>query len=496
MGLITISRGTFSGSKIVSELLAKELGYKLVCREDIVKKTDLFGIPVNKLQEAITKPPVANQRLKHLREVYLAYMRLQLCEMAINDKIIYNGHSGHLLMKGVPNILKIRVLGDMEFRINGVNKNLNLDREEAKIYIKNVDTERSKWTYSLFGRDWSDPMQYDLTLNLSEVPANKAVESIIAYLDSPEFKITGETTRALENLKLESLARVQIGKNSRTEKADIKVTAEKDYVNVIIPPKQADVVQDIFEVTKELGNNITVNCTIANTSILWIQEKYHMDTGTYRDILNLAKKMDAAVEMLRWEYNPGPLERFHNPPDIYNSGESTLKPEPSFSGCTDLQSGRVIDALIREGYSGGCSTVRGSSKNLYLSILHPKRYSLFVIDDLFLSKPPEVRKRKTAELIEDLAVHFKLPVLEPSELKSRISPGKKQKFFTAGCFIVAMVLFISVFFNHGQIIKLITDEANNTGKIIIITIMMVFVPAFAYAYSTITKTILRLFKIG
>ena len=54
MAIITVSRGTFSGGKILAERLAERLGYPCFSREEIMQDAaKSFGISENELSSAI-----------------------------------------------------------------------------------------------------------------------------------------------------------------------------------------------------------------------------------------------------------------------------------------------------------------------------------------------------------------------------------------------------------------------------------------------------------
>ena len=44
MPIITISRGSFSGGKMLAELVAKKLGYRCIDREHIIRKAAARGV--------------------------------------------------------------------------------------------------------------------------------------------------------------------------------------------------------------------------------------------------------------------------------------------------------------------------------------------------------------------------------------------------------------------------------------------------------------------
>ena len=57
MSVITISRGSFSGGKMLAECLAHRLGYRCVDRDVIVERAAASGVSQDELLDALLKPP-------------------------------------------------------------------------------------------------------------------------------------------------------------------------------------------------------------------------------------------------------------------------------------------------------------------------------------------------------------------------------------------------------------------------------------------------------
>jgi cytidylate kinase len=182
MAIITISRGTFSGGQSLAECIAEKLGYRCISREVLVKAAKQYGVPLEKLSKALEDAPGLLEHLTGERAHYLAYIRAVLCKEAKDDRMVYHGLVGHLLFRGLPHVLRVRVIANMEFRINGAMDRRHLSREEATQFIKKVDDKRSKWTKFLYGVDWRDPSLYDLVVNLDHI--NLQIGVIPHYMTS------------------------------------------------------------------------------------------------------------------------------------------------------------------------------------------------------------------------------------------------------------------------------------------------------------------------
>jgi len=225
MSIITISRGTFSGGKMLAEYLTQKLGYRCIDRDRIVERAAASGISQDNLRLAIEKPPTFLGQSGHTQYRYLALIQSALTAEVQNGKAIYHGLAGHLLLRGVPNVLRTRIIAPMEFRISMVRKQLNYSDSEAIAHIERMDRDRRKWTQFLYGMDWGDPSLYDMLLNLEHMSIEDAGEIICSALKQPRFEFTPECKRAMDDLALASLVRAELALDPSTSDLEMEVTA-------------------------------------------------------------------------------------------------------------------------------------------------------------------------------------------------------------------------------------------------------------------------------
>jgi len=71
MAVITISRGSFTGGKMLAQCLADNLGYRCVDRDVIVEKAAAYGVPQEELQNVLTRLLTFWERFGHKKYMYL-----------------------------------------------------------------------------------------------------------------------------------------------------------------------------------------------------------------------------------------------------------------------------------------------------------------------------------------------------------------------------------------------------------------------------------------
>jgi cytidylate kinase len=230
MAVITISRGSASGGRLLAEGVAANLGYGIVSREDVVHEAAKFGVSEEKLQEAILKPLGILDRLKYERTRFTAFIQTVLCEYAQQDNIVYHGNAGHLLLQGVSHVFCVRLIAPPSYRIRRLMEEKKMDPDEAARHIETVDQQRRAWTLFLYGVDPLDPDLYDLVINLKRIDLECAVELVVASIKRKEFETTEESNREMANLALAARVRAALAANEETASATVEVRAKDGVV--------------------------------------------------------------------------------------------------------------------------------------------------------------------------------------------------------------------------------------------------------------------------
>ena len=249
MAIITVSRGSFSGGKMLAECLADKLHYRCIDRDVIVERAAARGASQQELLDALLKPPGFLDRLRHKKYLYLALIQAALIEEVRHGSIVYHGNAGHLLLADAGPALRIRVIAPMDFRIQMCQQRLKLNESEARAYIAKVDDERRRWTRYLYGVDSQDPSLYDWVLNLERTTIPEAC-NIVAYMvrEQPCFHFGPECVAAMDNLALASQVKVALALDKQTEHLEFSITADGAKVSIKGHINEVDLIDDIRRV--------------------------------------------------------------------------------------------------------------------------------------------------------------------------------------------------------------------------------------------------------
>ncbi|MGB8771738.1 MAG: cytidylate kinase family protein [Candidatus Korobacteraceae bacterium] len=248
MPIITVSRGSFSGGKMVAEGVAQMLGYRCIDRDQIIQKAEAWGVSQDDLRTAMEKPPSFFGQSPQTRYRYLAFIQASLTEEARTGNAIYHGLAAHLLLGEGPRVLRTRIIAPMEFRIDQVQNRLRCDRKEAIAYIKKVDEDRRKWTKFLYDVDWTDASLYDVVLNLEQMNVQEACDLICSASKLKCFEFNPDSQRAMEDLAMASHVKANLAMDPATADRQFEVVAKGGSVSVkggIVNPDQAKIIGNI-----------------------------------------------------------------------------------------------------------------------------------------------------------------------------------------------------------------------------------------------------------
>lgn len=228
MPIITISRGSYSRGKEVAERVAEKLDYQCISRDILLEASAEFNIPEIKLIRALHDAPSVLERFTNGKERYVSYIRSALLQHIRKDNLVYHGLSGHFFLQNIPNVLKVRIIADMEDRVAEEMKREKISADKALYILKKDDEERRRWSLHLYGTDPWDSAMFDMVLHIKTLSVEDAIEMIIDTVRKPIFQTTPQARKITDDLAL--AAKVQTKLVALVPK--IKVNADDGVVYV------------------------------------------------------------------------------------------------------------------------------------------------------------------------------------------------------------------------------------------------------------------------
>ncbi|HJP31918.1 MAG TPA: cytidylate kinase family protein [Candidatus Latescibacteria bacterium] len=263
MAVITICRGSHAGGSVVATQLSEQLGYPILSREDVLSEAARdYGISEKELGKTLSGAPPFWQQVPGKRLAYVKCVTAVILDHVRDGNLVYHGITGHLLLADLPQVLRVRVIADMQYRIVATMQEEGLSQNEAVAYIQRVDKERSRWARLLYGVEWEDPSLYDMILNLGKIGPENACATIAGMAAQKEFEATPESQKGLDDVTLSCRVWATLAKNPDARGAGIEVTADDGAVVIGGTVNSVKTLELVPEIAQRVAGVKSLRCEI------------------------------------------------------------------------------------------------------------------------------------------------------------------------------------------------------------------------------------------
>lgn len=197
--VITIARGFGSGGKEIGTKLAAQLGIPCYESQILEMASDYSGINVKLFAEtdeklrggAIKKylsgihtdQVVTPSDKAFTSDANLFRIQSQLIrELAKTESFVIIGKCADYVLKDMDNVISIYIEAPRKDCVESIMNKMKVSEEEANRLIVKTDKYRSDYyKHYTNGNYWTNPVNYDLTLNSARIGRDKCVELIMQY---------------------------------------------------------------------------------------------------------------------------------------------------------------------------------------------------------------------------------------------------------------------------------------------------------------------------
>ncbi len=232
MRIITISNDRYTRGSEIAEKVASAIGYECVSRQIILSASKAFDVSETDLIKAIKEPPAILKMFSRERQRYMAYIKSTVADYMLKHDMVYHGLVGHPVIRGVSHVLKVRLIANLEARIGLEMDRENISKDQARKRIADIDEEKKRWGKAVYGMDITNPMLYDLTINVGHLNSDDiddAVGIIISMASHNKFQPNTYSINCMKNIALACRVRaVFIAKDPA-----VRITADKGTVYIL-----------------------------------------------------------------------------------------------------------------------------------------------------------------------------------------------------------------------------------------------------------------------
>jgi len=200
MAVLAIARQLAAlGDEVAHELVALT-GYRLVDRELLEKRLGDFGITADKRRKYDEKKPGLWASLSQERDDYLHFLKTAIYEEAERGDCIVVGRGASAVLKGLRNLVSLRIVAPKALRVTRVMKQFSCDERRGLQLLEQSDHDRYGFQKYFFSVDWTDPSEYSISLSmddkLSPADAAAVVDEYRRRIVGPDAEAEGRTRLA------------------------------------------------------------------------------------------------------------------------------------------------------------------------------------------------------------------------------------------------------------------------------------------------------------
>jgi cytidylate kinase len=192
--IITIGRQHGSNGHAVAETLAKRLNIPCYSKEIVdrtARDSNFSSEVIRSYDEKRISPFVApSTHFFGMDEGFRLNMQIASAQfdairsLANEGDAVFVGRCADYVLRGREDLVRVFLLADMPYRIKTVMERKNLNRDQAKKLIKEVDKDRSSYYRYYTDQVWGASDCYDLCLNVGRVGVEGAAKVIEDFINA------------------------------------------------------------------------------------------------------------------------------------------------------------------------------------------------------------------------------------------------------------------------------------------------------------------------
>ena len=219
--VVTFARGFGSGGKEIASCLAKELGVHCYENRILTLASQMSGLDENLFKEVNEKirnnggfasfmrglPRARNYIARNEKFVsddkLFEYQSRIIKDLADTESGVIVGKCADYVLRGRPNVVSIYIEAPRAFCVERTMNRMGVTEEVAHATISRTDKYRAQYyEHYTHGNYWTNPVNYDMTLNSEKVGVYNCVRTIEQYLIIRGL-ITPDMIKPADHSKLE-----------------------------------------------------------------------------------------------------------------------------------------------------------------------------------------------------------------------------------------------------------------------------------------------------
>jgi cytidylate kinase len=231
MAVITLSRELGSLGTEIADTLCSRLGCSKLDKESLEVLLKKLGMTDPQASRDDERRPTFWEQFTLEKARYLDFMKAAMYRYASEKDCVIVGRGAHIIFRGVPGTLKLRIIAPLKARVARLRERLGIDEPHALRMIHQSDHDRAGYNKYFFNAAWDSSADYDLVVNTEGVSVAETCDVVSALQHSPTHSEAGARARdALLDLRIAQDVVVAIVHRERAAVTSLEVGCHNGVV--------------------------------------------------------------------------------------------------------------------------------------------------------------------------------------------------------------------------------------------------------------------------
>jgi cytidylate kinase len=241
MAILTISQEMGSGGAEIGLAVATRLGYTYVDQEELLGRAQRYGLAEERLARLVEDRPSWVERFDAETRRCIMALQAVLYEFAQDDDVVLMGGGGQWLLRGVPHVLRTRIVAPFPLRVTRLTATLSAQGRERVTpktvaqFIRRDDIQKTARMRYLFDVELKDPGLYDVLINTAVLSREAAVELLADVARQPDISTTDAGRQLVADRALAAQVELALAGHPDTRRHRIDVESTRGDVTLELP---------------------------------------------------------------------------------------------------------------------------------------------------------------------------------------------------------------------------------------------------------------------
>jgi len=241
MAILTISHEMGSGGAEIGMAVATRLGYTHVDNEELLGRAQRYGLAEDRLARLVEDRPSWVERFDAETRRCIIALQVVLYEFAQDDNVVLMGGGGQWLLRGVPHVLRTRIVAPFPERVTRLTATLSAQGRERVTpktvaqFIRRDDIQKTARMRYLFDADVKDPNLYDILINTAAFSREAAVNLLADVARRPELVTTDAARQLVGDRVVASQVEVALAGHPDMRRYRIDLESTRGLVTLDLP---------------------------------------------------------------------------------------------------------------------------------------------------------------------------------------------------------------------------------------------------------------------